>query len=262
MRIAKEDDLPSILEYLKHDIVNCIYMYIDIVNYGIKTDNMCVWIQEENDGIHFIIMKYYDSLQLYTHKKKYDIIPVKEIIETVQVSMISGRDDIIRQLETVCNDYFSTYGKIFLMDRYHKVKKEIKVELATENDSYEIAKLICMEPSFAIHYTVAVLAEQLAERIRTKTGRSYIIRENGKIIAHSATYAEQNEVAVVSGTIVHPEYRNTDYYLVLSNHMIEQLERESKKAYTFAVSDRMIRYHKIVHTECGRYGKLEKKNKV
>ena len=262
MRIAKQEDLCAIIEYLKKDLVNCIYMYMDIQNYGVETDYLTVWIQESNGELEFVAMKYYDSFQVYSSKDQYDIISIKELIDKYQVSMISGKKEIIGKLSEYCEDYFATYGEIFVMDRFHKVNSMASVELADEKDALEIAKLICIEPSFAIHYSVDVLASQLAERIRTKTGRSYIIRIDGNIVAHSATYAENSEIAVISGTIVHPLFRNTDYYLVLSNYIIEQLKIEGKRAYTFAISERMIKYHRIVHNYCGEYGKLEKKNKL
>lgn len=97
---------------------------------------------------------------------------------------------------------------------------------------------------------------QLDERIQSKTGRSYIIRRNGEIIAHTATYAETGKIAVVGGTIVKQEYRNLNYYMLLSNHILQQLIEEGKTAYTFSITEKMIQFHKKIHTQCSEYGKL------
>ena len=126
-------------------------------------------------------------------------------------------------------------------------------------DAKEIAELICSDEELGEPYTVENLTLQLAERIRTQTGRSYIIRENGEIAAHSATYAETEGIAVVSGTIVKAAYRNTNCYMILANYMMQELVKEGKAAYTFSLSEKMKDYLDKVHTRCGEYGRLVRK---
>ncbi len=259
MREATEQDRGKILEYLRADMKDCIYLYIDIMNYGVSSDYMKVWIEEEANDLFMVVMKYYDSFQVYSHLTKCNTAPVAELLGQFPVAMVSGRRDIIEQLEKECEEYQATYGAVFVMDRYRPMQTDIEVELATESDTPEIAELICSDDEIGGHYTVENLSAQLAERIRTGTGRSYIIRENGAIVAHSATYAEAEGVAVVGGTIIKPECRNSNYYMVLSNYMLQQLAKEEKVAYTFSISDKMMRYHDMLHTKCGEYGKMVKR---
>lgn len=72
------------------------------------------------------------------------------------------------------------------MDHYRKIDSGHPIEKAKEADAREIAELICGDPEIGGHYEAENLAAQLADRIRTGTGRSYIIRESGNIAAHSA----------------------------------------------------------------------------
>lgn len=262
MRLAQDSEKERILELLRRDIHNCIYLYIDIANYGIFTDNIKVWIEEENSDISLILMKYYDSMQLYCAQEACNMDSVVSVLRQYPVSMISGERKIIEQLAIQCPEYHPTYGEIFLMDRHRKVIPDKIIEEAIPDDTKEIAELICQDKEIGGHYTTQVLAEQLEERIRTHTGRSYIIRENGIIIAHTATYAEADGIAVVGGTIVHEAFRNTNAYMMLSNYMLEQLALEGKKAYTFATSPKMIKYHELLHKKCGEYGKMTKVDSI
>lgn len=262
MREATEQDRAAIIEYLQKDKKDCIYLYIDIMNYGVCSENMKVWMEEDAEGLSLVVMKYYDSFQVYSHKALCDTAPIVELLQQFPVSMVSGRRDIIEQLERECADYQATYGVVFVMDRYRAMRTDVEVVLAAEADVLEIAELICSDAEIGGHYTVENLAAQLAERIRTGTGRSYIIRENGAIVAHSATYAEAEGIAVVGGTIIKPECRNGNYYMVLSNYMLQQLAQEEKVAYTFSISDKMMRYHDMLHTKCGEYGKIVRNNKT
>lgn len=258
MRKATQKDKEQILQYLHTKMEDCIYLYIDVMNYGVESAQMKVWVEKEKNELVLVVMKYYDSFQIYTHRSFCDISTVLELLKKYPVSMISAKKVIIEQLERYIRDYRVTYGTVFLLNQYRKIPWTEKVLLANERDAWEIARLICSDDEIGGHYTIDNLAEQLAERIRTGTGRSYVIRENGSIIAHSATYAEAKGVAVVGGTIIKPEYRNNNYYMILSNYMLQKLESEKKVAYTFSISDKMIRYHTALHTKCGEYGKLIK----
>lgn len=260
MRRAEEKDYKNIIQYLQAGLQDCIYLYIDVMNYGIDTSYMKIWIEEYENGIEMVVMKYYDSFQIYSHKNHIATQEFVTLLEKYPVAMVSGKKSIIEQLSQQCQGYEVTYGTVFEIDKFRNVEGEAVVELATVADTLEIASLICSDKEIGGHYTPRVLAAQLAERIETHTGRSYIIREGKKIVAHSATYAEAEGIAVVGGTIIAEEYRTGSYYMLLSNYMLQQMAKEKKQVYTFSVSPKMIRYHGMLHTKCGEYGKLVKYN--
>lgn len=259
MKRAGTDDREKILQYLKPNLADCLYLYIDITNYGIVSEHIQVWFEEEQDGIGWVVMKYHDSFQIYHHKQFPDIDSVRVLLQNYPVTMVSGRKELIEALAAQCKDYEAAYGEVFLMDKYRKMQGETGILRAAEEDAGEIAGLICSDEEIGGHYTVEDLTMQLTERIATGSGRSYIIRNEGEVAAHSATYAEADGVAVVGGTIIHPKYRNTNYYICLSNYILQELAAEGKTAYTFAVSEKMIRYHQMLHSKCGEYGKLTRK---
>ena len=200
--------------------------------------------------------KGYSGLLVNLHETLSRIEDVIKLFHSYPSTMISGRKDIIRQLESNLRNYRAYYGTIFILDKYRHFKASENIEKAVPDDAEEIARLICSDGEIGSHYTVIDLARQLKERIQSKTGRSYIIRRNGEIIAHTATYAETGKIAVVGGTIVKQEYRNLNYYMLLSNHILQQLIEEGKTAYTFSITEKMIQFHKKIHTQCSEYGKL------
>lgn len=259
MRLACEKDRDHILEYLHKDVNNCVYLYIDIVNYGVSSENMKVWIQEENADIVLVVMKYYDSFQIYSHVSDANMEEVAKILNENPVSMISGRKDLIENLHLLCPQYNAIYGSVYLLDKYRNMERYAgEVTEATVDDTKEIAELICADKEIGTHYTVDNLSKQLRDRISTGTGRSYIVRRDGKVVAHTATYAEANDIAVVGGTIVDPDYRDRILFSIISNEMLKKLSEKGIRAYAFSFSDKMVKYHDRVHTKCGEYGKLEK----
>lgn len=266
MRRAVQQDQKAILEYLKKAVAECIYMYIDILNYGVASENMTVWLQEQDGQVELVVMKYFDSFQIYSHSKKIDVEQVTALLREHPVTMISARRDIIEQLEEVCDGYSAAYGAVFDVSRLRRTYGvmggakpcALEVTEAVEEDATEIAQLLRSDDTFRVNYKEADLAKQLAERIRTHTGRSVIIRVDGRIVAHDATFAEAEGVAVVSGLVIRPEYRGLGCYEALVSHLGKRLVKEGKTPYAFAISDKTIRYHRAVYTECGEYGKLVK----
>lgn len=266
MRRAGQQDQGAILDYLKKAVAECIYMYIDVLNYGVASENMAVWLQEQDGQIELVVMKYFDSFQVYSHRRGIDVEPVLALLQEYPVTMISARRDIIEQLEEVCSGYRAAYGAVFDVSHIRRAfgpmggakPCALEVTEAVEDDAAEIAELLCSDDTFRVNYKEDDLARQLAERIRTHTGRSVIIRMDGRIVAHDATFAEAEGVAVVSGLVIRPEYRGLGCYEALVSHLGRQLVKEGKTPYAFAISDKTVRYHRAVYTECGGYGKLVK----
>lgn len=266
MRRAREQDRDAILEYLKKAIAECIYLYIDILNYGVASENMTVWLKEKDGQIELVVMKYYDSFQIYSHRRGIDTEQILSLLREYPVTMVSARRDIIEQLEEVCSGYRAVYGAVFDVSCLRRAfgimggskSSAPEVTEAVADDAAEIAALLCTDEAFRVNYKEEELARQLEERIRTHTGRSVIIRMDGRIIAHHATFAEAAGVAVVSGLVIRPEYRGLGCYEALVSYLGRQLVREGKTPYAFAISDKTVRYHRAVYTECGEYGKLVK----
>ena len=53
---AKKHDLADILYFLKENLADCIYMYIDIRKYSLFNDNMKVWINRENKNSAYEVL--------------------------------------------------------------------------------------------------------------------------------------------------------------------------------------------------------------
>lgn len=262
MKEARESDRERILRYLKRDVKDCVYLYIDITNYGISSAHMKVWYTEENGELSLVAMKYYDSYQIYSHKTDCGLDGLCGLLRENPAAMVSGRKDLIERLERELEGYTATYGIVFCFytnPSGRSQESEFQIIRATQEDTMDIARLMCSDDNFAAHYTVEGLSGQLADRIHTKTGRSYIARnDKGELIAHIATFAETEDVAVVSGAVVLPEYRKTDVFVQLDSYMGYHMWQEHKRLYAFANSKKMIKLQKMYGTVCGEYGKLER----
>ena len=258
MRKATNNDISDILFFLQKNITECIYMYIDIKKYELDNPAMKIWVDE--NPLTTVVMQYYESLQIYTTESEIDAEWLNEILQENKITMISGRNDIIQQIE---NDeqgkYKSEAGEIYQIDYYREFDIVDHIEHATADDAEEIAELICSEELFTDNYDVKTLARQLLDRINSSMGRNIIIRNNGKIVAHIATYAEYEDIAVTSGLVVHSDCHKAGYGFMVESYLVNELLREGKKVYTFILEDKRAALLKSMGaTLCGKYGKLTK----
>lgn len=234
MRKATGNDLVAICSYLERDIANCIYMYIDIGTYGLDNPNMEVWLEEENGSLTLVAMRYYNSLQVFSIGDSADVRDVCELIRKHRFAIINGRMALLERIQRNCEGYSLQPGQVYLCNGYLHREIPVVIEHASYGDYAEIAALLCADPVFA-HYDPISLEHQLRERAATGMGRSRIIRVDGRIIAHIATFAEYRGLAVTSGLVVDPNYRNFPYGTILESELFRELMEEGKQVYTFVL---------------------------
>ncbi len=258
----KSKDIKEILEYLRNDIQNCIYLYIDIWKYGVSNPNMKTWFQKDDQGFNLIIMKYHNSFQVYSHLEHPDVNIVYKLMKENNINMVSAKKELIDLLSGLAvEDYHLTLGEIIKLTNFHSFQcEDVYIEEASEKDAYEIAELICSDEYYKDSYTVSEFHKQLLDRMSTKMGRSFIIRDSGKIVAHNSIAAETDDIAVAAMLLVKKEYRNTVYGLALEEFIVKKLNSEGKLLFGFSTNKKRRKQFEMMGNEVvAKYGKLIKK---
>lgn len=262
MVLIEKKEYSKLLPYLKQDMEHCLYLYMDLLNGEKEKADMEVWMQGRINDPEVVLLRYHESFQIYSRYPDVNLQSPSELMADYRPRMISGPETVIRKIAEANQAlYRAEYGAVYEVCDKKRMRSSEDVVPATENDVPEIVELICMNETLGGHYEKENLICQMRSRIRAGTGRSYMIREDGRIVAHTATYAETAGYAVTSGTIVHPEYRDKGYYFIISSHIIKILQEEGKRIFTFSLTPDMMRYHDRMDQRCGSYGKLVPKHK-
>ena len=260
IRVAQKKDKEIILDILRENIVDNIYLYMDILLFGLNNEYITIWINEEKSKINQIILKYYDSYQIYSRISSYD--DIVNLILRDKPSMISGTQNVISEIHKNLNgEYDANYGIVLEQEKVQKTEIRSLPILATLEDMEEIARLICIDKDIGGHYSKDILEKQLSTRFQEGTGRNYIIKKENNIIGHYATYAETPEMAVMGGLIVHPTYRRQGYAKLLHTHLSSVLINEGKRVFLFCKKDILKMYLSLGSKICAKYGKLTPKKK-
>ena len=260
MKLANRSDINKIILFLKENVEHCIYIYIDIVKYGVEHSDIKLWYSETNKEINGVVMKYYDSFQLFFVDVEQDKQEICRILEENPVKTISGNEELIKAIEKYFSDtYVANYGIVVKETKYKKLPGFDKVEPASISDCEAIAHLMCQDEEFGNNYEETELARQLKDRMQTGMGKSFILRENGEIVGHVATFAEVDDLVVQSGLIVSKKCKNPFSGLILHEYMKSVSLDAGKTVFAFRIKEEMQKYEKSPGTIiCGNYGKLTK----
>lgn len=252
-----KNEYKRVARLIEADIEKCLYIHMNLINYEKENSSIITYVDNEILP-KIIIVEYHNSFQLYERETVSNEITddILELIKLRTPKMISGTLSFIKRIHKLLGNYEYRSGGIFYENQYRDIPDNGIVCEAEAKDAIEIAELISSNRGIGGHYDLQDLANQLKQRIISKTGRSYVIRENGCIVAHTATYAQTNKYAVISGTIIGLEFRKKNYYMILSNYIIRKLSEEGIRPYTFVINEKMYKYHQKVHELSGTYARL------
>lgn len=255
IRKATDADRGLLLTVLKEHIIDNIYLYVDVLVLGLNKDYMKVWINDGKKHIDQVVLKYYESFQIFSKSKS--ISAIVQLVEQYKPTMISGEKKLIKDLHSIIKDKYKTsYGYVLEQKSIIDYVSQGNIKVAKLNDMEEVASLICTDKNIGSHYTKENLTQQLSSRLQESMGRNYVIKDGSKIIAHYATYAETENVAVLGGLIVDPEYRGLGYAKLLHTSLSNDLIKEGKRVFLFCQEYVLNLYLKLGSKVVGKYGKM------
>ena len=250
-KIATERDVPKLLAYLEQDLKNCLYSYIDLKKFGIGNPNLTVYFEEE-DGIRCSALKYYEGLQLFDADGRMDAEQTAKLIRTLNSHIVSSTIDVIEKLYPLLKDSYEMeqgYVTEMLSMPECEILEEVRPAELSEYD--EIAKLICSDEGVGGHYEPEELKNQLLTRLGEGMGRNYILKRDGEIIHHAATYAELDNLAVISGVITREDWRGKGVGTLAVRKLCHDLLQEGKKPCLFYYTKQAEGFYKKIGFEEG-----------
>lgn len=184
------EDIEYLKGIIKKDIFQNVYLYIDTSTYGFENQDIQTWIISDSEADTVIVYKYYNSLQIFGISDPSDenIREICFLIEKNDSQMLSGSVELIRKISCLLSEWKKTEG-IIMKAGQEAAKVDSEVCKASVDECYEIASLICADEGIGGHYSVALLEEQLQDRMKNWHCQNFVLKENGTIVAHMGTYA-------------------------------------------------------------------------
>lgn len=255
---CSEKDIKRILAYIGNDYGKCLYMFVDIKKYGVDKDFFSLWTSEsENGNIRALVSKYHSGMQLFSRTNDFDVYEIKELINLYDPSMIVGMDETLEKIRTVLSGYDEEYGMVGKLTGLQIVPSG-EAYSAGDEEIKDIVDLISEDEALGGPYEYEELMDQYKERRKEKFGRNYIQRDNdNRLIGHAATYAETEEIAVISGVITAPAYRGCGYSKGILAALCNELLEEGKNVFSYYYIPAAKKMHEGIGFETiGKWTKL------
>lgn len=249
----------EIQDYIGNDYPKCLYLYIDMVKYGCSSVYTNTWIQEANGEITAVMLSYHTAMHVYSKDLNFDVKELSEFILERNPSIICACAELIKLLEPMLcsNGFAAEFGHIGKFVQCEPTQVDCVITLANKGDISEIAKLLYEDDDIGASYTLDDLEKQIEERMEGGFVRSYIIKDNEKVVAHLGTGAEIKNLCTISYVITDPNYRGRGLSSYLFSYACNQLKSEGRDIYSVYYPENSRRlHHKMGFVDCCEFGKL------
>lgn len=228
-RVTTSEEIDEIVKYIGINYKATPYMYVNVIKYGLGTENVFTWIdrndQNEIEGIYLL---YYDCIHFYTNN--IESYPVERLLNFIQANkhkVIMLQGGIGDRVENYLNsDYDSERNHVIDMDKVGLEDKEYRSEIGTRDDIPQIVDLLIADPEYVNVYDRKVLSDQMFDRYDGSFSRYFVVKMDGKVVSTCSTYGEVPGFALVGGVIVHPDYRRRGLAGDVENFACHVLEEE------------------------------------
>lgn len=245
-----QSDKDRILAYIGPDYPRCLYLYLDLLRYGIESETIEVYLQQEEDSITSVFLKYYSCLHVFSRDDRFDAAELADFFCEGRFSMLYCASRTAERVfaalpGSVKAKAAVTNGWVAQIRSVDKQPRGLAVP-AKDKDFEQITRLIFDDEDIGRSYQYDALAKQLEERSREAYARNLVIRKDDLVIAHACTNAEMDGIAVVAELIVRKEYQRQGYASEIWRELCRELLSEGKEVYSFYFSKESQALHKHI----------------
>lgn len=209
IRKIRENEKEWLMERLKQDPSRTMFIYGDIQQNGLETDYQEIWLDEQDDTIGAVLLRYNNNFVFYIFDKVYDLNGFKERLNDPRINIMSGSKSQIDSLPSELSNSFTFRTMYFCECKELKDNVDTpKVIRAQSKDATAIAQSFYSITEFSDFNTnLEDRAQRMFDKLETQKSRAFIVYDQDKVIAHANTSVETDASVMVGGVFTLPDYR-------------------------------------------------------
>lgn len=261
MTICDNKQQEDVLGYIGDDYPKCLYLYLDIIKYGCSSDSTQTWIQYTDGEITAVALAYHTALHIFSRNNDLDSKEFRDLVKEIKPTIVISTAKTIKVIEPALSEmgFLSEFGHVGEWIGATNSTECGEVVEAENKDIPEVAKMLYEDDDIGASYVYEDLLKQMQERLDQGFVRSYVIRKEGKPVAHVGTGAETQNVCTIAYTITSQNYRGQGLARRLYNQACSILKKEGKRIFSvyYPGSARAF-HHKVGFVDVCECGKLYK----
>ncbi|MBP5543938.1 MAG: GNAT family N-acetyltransferase [Kiritimatiellae bacterium] len=260
IKLAKADNLPQILDYIGNERGKCLYLYMDILKYGIGHPEIQVWMQQDNGGTVALAMRYRNGIHVYSAGNNYVPGEIVDLIRQVNPTMVCGEKTFVQTLSKGLPEYGVDNGEVVRLAEAKADARDPEVSLAQNEDFLPIAQMLKDDEDYGAPFSLEELEFQFRSRQESGLSRSYVLKIGGEVVAHAATAAESSDLTTLNGFVVRRDQRRKGYATRVINTLCADLQTEGKAVFSIYYVEQSAKlHHKLGFVKYCGWCKLFKK---
>ncbi|EOT44647.1 GNAT family N-acetyltransferase [Enterococcus columbae] len=204
MHKCVEADREKVTDYLYRNPALNLFIIGDLYNYGFDSEVQDIYIDEDETGIHGLILRYRNSLLVQSDEGRTYPEFVAELVERHQVTHINGEASLVAKYDFTAREnvlcYFSQCKEL------KKAPEMTAVESFGPEDAQEISEVF--KSAFK---NFSANPDEIQESLAKKLDRVYGVRVDGKIVSIARSTAECPGLAMLVGVATLAPFRNHGY---------------------------------------------------
>lgn len=114
IRKATSGDEPRIKAYIGDGYEHCLYLYLNLLQYGCDSDEITVWVQEKQK-ITAVLLRYHTCIHIFSREHDFDSAELASFLKAQpSLSLVQGESGTIKGVAQFCgeSDFTVEYGSI------------------------------------------------------------------------------------------------------------------------------------------------------
>ncbi|GGE79795.1 GNAT family N-acetyltransferase [Priestia taiwanensis] len=230
IRTLVEADNEVVFAYLTQNPALNLFIIGDIEAFGYEQAFQELWGEFTEDGLVKAVLLRYHNTFIISAEGICDAEGFASIIRSYEFDGFSGSEDAVAQLELLLplegfRKTDSYFAECTTAEHATLSTNTEEVQMATLED---VDRIIEVRKSIKEFNIASDARGMLQQSIETKTGRTYYIEQNGKMISLASTTAENSLSGMIVGVATVEEARQKGYVTHLLEHIIRDLIAEKK----------------------------------
>lgn len=204
MRRCVEKDREKVMKYLYRNPALNLFIIADLYNFGFDSEFQDLYMDEDEQGIHGLILRFKDSLLVQSYEGKIYPEELARLMKIHTINHISGEASLIDRYalespnKAVC--YFSQCKSL------KNAPKTTQVEQFGPEEATELAEVFNK-----LFKDSHIEASELQQALTEKLDRIYGVRVDDNIVSLARSTAECPGLAMLVGVGTLKSFRNLGY---------------------------------------------------
>ncbi|MEH7885060.1 GNAT family N-acetyltransferase [Bacillus sp. JJ1609] len=231
IRKLTASDNNHVMVLLKKEPSINLFIIGDIEAFGYDSEMQELWGVFDTEGkIKSVLLRFHNSFIPYSQDE--NALPAEEFAEIMKSYhnkiFLSGKSTLVAKFEGIEDlnlgkKQVTYFAECTSADLIGRTTQEVKT--ATIDD---VDRILELRGSIEEFFPNPNARKILVESMENKTGRSYYIEEDGKMVASAATAAENSMSAMIVGVCSHKDYRRKGLATAVMQKLFTDVMNEGK----------------------------------